>query len=247
MKSEGADMTNRNSTGLIGRRTALGLIAATATGGVFMSASTFLRRQPAHAADNLIAGAGVCAIMPETTEGPFYFDPDMERADITEGRPGVPLRLRLQVVDATCQPIPNARVDVWHCDAEGIYSGYPRQLGGLDTSGETFLRGTRIAGADGIAEFATIYPGWYPGRTPHIHFKAFPDSGSVLTGQMFFPDDLSLEIYRTVEPYADRDAGGMTPTDRDGIARRAGSTAHAEMARAGERLEAALVVAVAES
>ncbi|MEX0956472.1 MAG: intradiol ring-cleavage dioxygenase [Rhizobiaceae bacterium] len=238
-------MKPKRSTNPINRRGALGLIAATASGGAFMAASAFLQSRPAAAA-NLITGAGVCAIMPETTEGPFYFDPDLERTDITEGRPGVPLRLRVQVVDAGCNPIGGARVDIWHCDAEGIYSGYPRQLGGLDTSGETFLRGTRFADADGIAEFSTIYPGWYPGRTPHIHFKAFPDQEHVLTGQMFFPDDLSREIYDTVAPYSDRDARQMTPTANDGIARRAGDTAHAETARAGERLEAALVIAVAE-
>lgn len=229
----------------ITRRGALGLIAATASGGAFMTASTFLQSRPAAAA-NLITGAGVCAIMPETTEGPFYFDPDLERSDITEGRPGAPLHVRIQVVDAACNPIAGARVDIWHCDAEGAYSGYPRQPGGLDTSGETFLRGTRFADKDGVAEFSTIYPGWYPGRTPHIHFKAFPDRDHVLAGQMFFSDDLSREIYRTIAPYNNRDTNQMTPTDRDGIARRAGDTAHAETARAGERLEAALVIAVAE-
>ena len=238
-------MKSSFSRRVIDRRRALGLIAATATGGVFISASAFLRSQPAAAA-NLITGAGVCAIMPETTAGPFYFDPALQRTDITEGRPGVPLRLRIQVVDAGCKPIGGARVDIWHCDAQGIYSGYPQQLGGLDTTGETFLRGTMLAGDDGIAEFTTIYPGWYPGRTPHIHFKAFPDQARVLTGQLFFPDDISREIYGTVAPYNDRDAGQMTPTDRDGIARRAGETAHAKLARAGETLEAALVVAVAE-
>jgi protocatechuate 3,4-dioxygenase beta subunit len=239
-------MKSSFSRSALSRRSALGLIAVTAAGGVFTSASAFLRSHPAAAA-NLITGAGVCTIMPETTEGPYYFDPDLDRADVTEGRSGVAMKLRLQVVDAACNPIDGARVDIWHCDAEGVYSGYPGQPGGLDTSNETFLRGTRIAGPDGVAEFATIYPGWYPGRTPHVHFKAFVDRTSVLTGQLFFPDDLSREIYRTVEPYNNRDAGGMTPTDRDGIARRAGDTAHAEMARNGEALEAALMIAVGGS
>jgi protocatechuate 3,4-dioxygenase beta subunit len=235
----------QNPANTISRRRAVGFVAVTAAGGAFMTASALLRSRPAAAA-NLITGANVCAIMPKTTEGPFYFDPDLDRTDITEGRPGMPLRLKLQVVDSACNPIDGARVDIWHCDAEGAYSGYPGQPGGLDTSGETFLRGTRFAGQDGIVEFATIYPGWYPGRTPHIHFKAFPDRTRVLTGQMFFPDELSLEIYRTIPPYSDRDPDRMTPTNRDGIARRAGDTALAEVARAGESLEAALVIAAAE-
>ncbi|WP_265518629.1 intradiol ring-cleavage dioxygenase [Nitratireductor luteus] len=229
----------------ITRRNVFAFLAVTAGGGTFLTAGLFGRMRSVAAAESLITGAGICSIMPETTEGPFYFDPAQERSDITEGRPGVPMRLRLQVVDAACTPIPGARVDIWHCDAEGRYSGYPRQPGGLDTTGETFLRGTQLADENGIATFTTIYPGWYPGRTPHIHFKAFPDSGSVLTGQMFFPDALSRDIYENIPPYNDRPLDGITWNARDGIARRAGDAALAEMARAGQRLDAALVVAVA--
>jgi protocatechuate 3,4-dioxygenase beta subunit len=226
------------------RRHALGLIAVTASGGAFMAADLFRTVRPAVAAQPLITGAGVCSIMARTTEGPFYFDPQLDRRDISEGLAGVPLEVRIQVVDAGCRPIPSARVDIWHCDAEGRYSGYPRQPGGADTSGQTFLRGNRIADGDGIAEFSTIYPGWYPGRTPHIHFKAFPSPGQELTGQMFFPDDLSREIYATAAPYAARDSGRATFNDRDGIARRAGPVAVAELSRRAP-LTAALVVAVA--
>ncbi|MCT7377763.1 intradiol ring-cleavage dioxygenase [Chelativorans sp. EGI FJ00035] len=229
----------------ITRRRAFALLAVTAGGGTFLSADLFLRSRPGAAAQPLITGAGVCSIMPETTEGPFYFDPDLERADVTEGRPGLPLTVRLQVVDASCAPIPGARVDIWHCDAEGAYSGYPRQPGGRDMTGETFLRGTQFADQQGVAAFSTIYPGWYPGRTPHIHFKAFPDERSVLTGQMFFPDDFSRAVYTELAPYNARPLDGATFNDRDGIARRAGSAAHAEMARSGGAAEAALVVAVA--
>jgi len=227
------------------RRRAFGLIAVTATGGTFMSWDRFAATQPANAQASLITGAGVCSIMPEVTEGPFYFDPRLDRRDITEGKPGLALNLRIQVVDASCTPIPGARVDVWHCDAEGVYSGYPRQLGGVDTSGQAFLRGTQFGDADGIARFATIFPGWYPGRTPHIHFKAFPEEGRVLTGQLFFPDELSRQIYSTVSPYDKRGHQGATFNQRDGIAQRAGPAALAEMQRGDDALEAALVVAVA--
>lgn len=228
------------------RRRLLGLVAVTAAGGAFFTAAQFSRMRPAVAASGrLITGAGVCAIMPETTEGPFYIDPSLVRDDVTEGKEGMPLRLRLQVVDQGCDPLPGARVDIWHCDADGAYSGYPRQPGGLDTTGQTFLRGTQTADEDGVAAFRTIFPGWYPGRTPHIHFKAFPRDGQVLTGQLFFPDGLSREIYAGVPPYSARGTEGATFNDRDGIARRAGPAALAELARDDRALDAALVVAVA--
>lgn len=229
----------------LSRRSALGLLAVTAGGGAFLVAEAFRAARPVAARQPLITGAGVCSIMPETTEGPYYFDPRLERGAIDEGRPGVPLTVRIQVVDATCAPIAGARVDVWHCDANGLYSGYPRQPGGVDTTGETFLRGTQMADGDGIVSFSTIYPGWYPGRTPHIHFKAFPDRSRVLTGQMFFADETSREIYATVAPYTTRPLEGATFNDRDGIARRAGPAALSQTLRRGQSLEAALIVAVA--
>src|SRR6187200_1647381 len=87
----------------------------------------------------------------------------------------------------------------------GLYLGYSRQETG-SANGETFLRGTQFIGADGQVRFATIYPGWYPGRTPHIHFKVFLNATSLVTGQLYFPDDLSARIYAGVAPYNDRKA-----------------------------------------
>ena len=229
----------------ITRRKAVTLLAVTAGGGSFLAAELFRQARPAAAQARLITGAGVCTIMPETTAGPFYFDPTLERADITEGLAGIPLRVRMQVVDASCAPIAGARVDIWHCDAEGAYSGYPRQPGGRDTRGETFMRGTQMADGDGVVEFSTIYPGWYPGRTPHIHFHAFPEARSMLTGQMFFPDEVSRQIYADVAPYNSRPVEGATFNERDGIARRAGQLAIAETTWMGGGFDAALVVAVA--
>src|SRR5262245_49456345 len=76
----------------------------------------------------LAATPGVCVLTPQTTAGPFYFDPKLERADIREGKPGVPVKLSFRVLEhGTCTPLPNARVDVWHADADGAYSGYDRQ------------------------------------------------------------------------------------------------------------------------
>ena len=145
-----------------------------------------------------------CTLTPASVSGPFYFDPKMVRTDITENLPGAPMRMRFVVMDAaTCTPIPGARVDVWQTRADGFYSGYPRQgdKRNVDTSGGTFMRGTQFADARGEASFRGIYPGWYPGRTPHVHFKVFLDDKDMLTGQMYFPDALSQYIYANVGAY----------------------------------------------
>ncbi len=147
----------------------------------------------------------VCVLTPQATEGPFYFNPNQIRQNIVEDRVGAPLRMAVRVmrVDDGCAPLKDALVDLWHADAGGVYSGYPRQLGGLDTSGETFLRGVQMTDADGIALFDTIYPGWYPGRTVHIHFKAHYGSNTYVTSQFYFPDDFTDHVYSRT-PYRDR-------------------------------------------
>jgi protocatechuate 3,4-dioxygenase beta subunit len=163
----------------------------------------------------------VCRLMPQAVEGPYYFDPALERSDITEGRPGIPLRLDLQVVDgAQCVPIAGARVDVWHCDATGHYSGYAGQGDDQNTStkGEKFLRGTQMADSEGAVTFQTIYPGWYRGRTAHIHFKVFLDKKTVVTGQFYFPDAMSEFIYTTIPPYTERKEKRDTLNSTDFIA-----------------------------
>src|SRR5688572_18856432 len=141
------------------RRDAIKAVAITAAGGTLMTRQAFAQ-EAAATESALMPGADVCVITPEVTEGPYYFDPNLER-------PGVATTVKLQVVDGMCQPLAGARVDLWHCDAAGQYSGYPNQTGGVDTTGQTFMRGTQFAGDDGVVEFQTIYPGWYPGRTTH--------------------------------------------------------------------------------
>jgi Protocatechuate 3,4-dioxygenase beta subunit len=149
-------------------------------------------------------GAKVCILTPEAVEGPFYFDPKLVRSDITEGKRGAPFVLTLQTVEATdCAPLQGARVDVWHADGLGLYSGYAGQDTG-SAKGETFLRGTQFTGTEGEVHFNTIYPGWYPGRTPHIHFKAFVDDRNVITSQLYFPDHITEHIYATTAPYRER-------------------------------------------
>jgi protocatechuate 3,4-dioxygenase beta subunit len=129
--------------------------------------------------------------MPELTEGPYWVPNRLTRRDITENRPGIPLALRFVVQDAsTCKPIQGADVELWHADNRGVYSGV---AGSPSTH---FLRGHQKSNADGAVRFDTIYPGWYRGRTPHIHVKVHVD-GDVHTGQIFFPDATSARVYRT--------------------------------------------------
>lgn len=170
-------------------------------------------------AANAEPGPGVCILSPEAVEGPFYFDPALVRTDIAEERPGVPLELRLTLIEAAgCAPIPGARIDVWHCDAAGDYSGFDQTAKADAASGKrsTFMRGTQFADAAGAVAFRTVYPGWYPGRTPHIHLKAFLDGANVLTTQLYFPDALSEYIYANVKAYAHRDARDTINTT-DGV------------------------------
>jgi protocatechuate 3,4-dioxygenase beta subunit len=104
---------------------------------------------------------------PEMTEGPFYIAREKVRRNITDGHPGTPLVLRLTVVDAsTCKPIKGAAVDIWHADAAGNYSGF-----GAGSGNRTFMRGIQRTDANGVATFRTVHPGWYQGRTVHIHVK----------------------------------------------------------------------------
>src|SRR5437868_6402691 len=149
----------------------------------------------------------VCFLTPQSIEGPYYLDPRLVRAQIAEGRAGVPLRVDLRVIDgATCAPAARARVDIWHADAQGIYSGYEGQgdREDLSTVGQTFLRGTQFSDSEGAVRFETIYPGWYVGRATHIHFKVLLENRNVLTGQMYFPDAVNEFIYANVAAYEGR-------------------------------------------
>lgn len=230
------------------RRDAFKAVAVTASGGLLMSQQAFAQEAGASASQTaaLLQGADVCAIIPEVTEGPYYFDPDMERVDITEGRPGIPTRVRLQVVDAACLAMEGARVDIWHCDATGVYSGYAGQGddGSVDTTGETFMRGTQFTNASGIVEFETVYPSWYRGRTTHVHFKVFLDETNILTGQIFFPDALSEYIYLNVAPYNDRASQRDTLNSNDSIAAQSTRAAFAFIKELEEEYLVAMIVGV---
>jgi protocatechuate 3,4-dioxygenase beta subunit len=205
----------------------------------------------------LLDVANTCVLAREKGQGPYWFDVDSIRSDIREGRPGVTLALALRVHDlSSCsvggpvEPVPNAVVEIWHCDAGGIYSGYatvadrrgrpstapvseapgaPNERGGegpgadpgwsgelsdgsyssgdpeaTPTDDGTYLRGAQAVDAAGIVRFTTIFPGWYVGRTTHIHCKVHLDRRTVLTTQLFFDDGLTDQLYLDVPPYNER-------------------------------------------
>lgn len=196
------------------RRGFLGFVSASAAG---------LLPGRADAAAAVADGEPACILTPQAEEGPFYFDPKLVRSDIAEGRPGVPLALRLRVIEAgPCTAIKGARVDIWHCDAKGLYSAFPGQSDAhnVDATGKTFLRGTQMSDEAGWVMFNTIYPGWYDGRTTHIHFKVFLDQRTVLTGQTFLPDALNEFIYTNVPGYGGRARQRMVINANDHVIER---------------------------
>lgn len=223
----------------LSRRRALAAIAVTASGAMLPRA---LRAQDKNES-TLLPGSGVCTLTPEVTEGPFYFDPKLVRRDIREDRKGVPTLLRLQVVRADCSPIADARLDVWHCDAQGQYSAFGGRPGQVSETRETFLRGTQLTDGRGVVEFLTLYPGWYRGRTTHIHVKVFLDQQNVLTGQIFFPDALSEYLYQNVSAYR-RDSARDTFNDRDGIAKSATRASFASVKEEADAYLAQLIIGV---
>jgi protocatechuate 3,4-dioxygenase beta subunit len=148
-----------------------------------------------------------CVVRPQQTEGPYFVDEELLRSDIrsdpSDGsvRQGEPLELAFVVSrtdGASCTALPDARVDVWHCDAQGIYSDVRDP--GFETVGKKFLRGQQIADADGRVRFTTIYPGWYRGRAVHIHFK-IRSGREEFTSQLYFDEALSDRVLARA-PYA---------------------------------------------
>jgi len=174
-----------------------------------------------------------CVVTPEQTEGPYFSDFMLNRSDIrsdpTDGsvKPGIPLvlSLRIHTVDGKrCAPLPGAIVDIWHCDAAGAYSDAVDSS--FDTRGRKFLRGYQVTDADGAVRFTTIYPGWYPGRTTHVHFKVRAKARSgrdaEFTSQLYFPDSLNERVHAAA-PYARPEEDRLQNED-DGLYRRGGRT-----------------------
>lgn len=185
------------------------------------------------------SGLVTCVLAPEQTEGPYYLDDAAVRRNVTEGKPGVPLVLRLTVVGAsTCKPVRNATVEIWHCDAAGVYSG-------VQGDDRAFLRGVQRTDAMGLALFRTIYPGWYPGRTVHIHTMAHIAGNVVHTGQLYFPDAVTDAVYRR-SPYNRRP--NRTPRNAgDSIYRNGGRRSTLKLRRQGRAYVASITLGVQRS
>lgn len=151
-----------------------------------------------------------CTLLKDSFEGPFFFCTNPGAADIARGLPGAPLAIALRAVDAaTCKPIPNAVIDVWHCDARGLYSGHDLAVDeAIKSAGHTppvnadrHCRGALRTDADGIAEFRSIYPGYYVERAIHIHFKVHIGNRAFLTNQALLPEPDNSAVM-AMAPYA---------------------------------------------
>ena len=203
------------------------LLAACAPGGALASPSPATTAQQTSAAATTAAATGPalatglpsCIVRPALTEGPFFVDEKLDRSDIRSDpatgvvRPGAILNLNFvvsRVSGTACTALSGAMVDVWHCDALGVYSDVD------GARGQKFLRGFQKTDASGSARFLTIYPGWYQGRAVHIHFKIRPTSSSEFTSQLFFDDAMSAQVFAQA-PYAQKGTQGMTRNTSDGI------------------------------
>ncbi|MFC8090732.1 intradiol ring-cleavage dioxygenase [Streptomyces sp. NPDC057301] len=229
-------ITRRRAIVVTGGTVAAGGLAVAGYQAAFADTAETAVDAAATATTTASESAGTCmTLMSSVTEGPYYLDNALVRKDITEGKSGVPLTLRLTVVDATdgCTPVKGAAVEIWHCDAWGYYSGYTTANPGGSAPAEsedgstandnTYLRGYQIANANGVVKFETIFPGWYTPRTCHIHLKVHTggqkedgtyEGGTVnYTGQLFFDDAIAEEIF-TLEPYA-KHSGSYTTLDND--------------------------------
>ena len=193
-----------------------------------------------------------CVVRPELTLGPYFLDNQLNRSDIRSepgtgaAKPGVPLVVEFnvsQITNGQCLPLKGAMVDVWHCDADGIYSGVVDQGEGFNTVGQKFLRGHQITDDKGVARFTTIYPGWYPGRAVHIHFKVrapWAPGAKVTdaTKQYDFTSQLFFEESQNDKVFAQAPYNRKGPRDRmnesDGIYRQSGGSLLVKVAAADQ-------------
>lgn len=148
-----------------------------------------------------------CELSPTSILGPYWLNTQLMRQDITEGQAGLTLYMVLRIreqIGAKCVPVQGAIVDVWHANAPGKYSGFAS----MGTNGQTWLRGIQPTSASGQVIFRTIYPGWYTGRSTHVHVRVLLNQQYVLTSQLYFPDSFTGQVYQS-PPYL---AHGPSPT-----------------------------------
>jgi protocatechuate 3,4-dioxygenase beta subunit len=244
---------------LIDRRDAVRLLAFSGAGlvvgckpsGSSSSATVGDSVSSVSASSTSTAALPACIAKPELTVGPYFLDKQLNRSDIRVEpstrvvKPGAPLALVFkvkQIANGQCTPLKDAMVDVWHCDASGQYSGFNDNMVGFNTVGQKFLRGYQVTDANGVARFTTIYPGWYRGRTVHIHFKIRTPATSGLAGdqaktyeftsQLFFDDAFTDAVF-TRQPYAAKGQRDLRNSD-DGIFKQSDGALTLKVARSGD-------------
>lgn len=214
---------------LLSRRRALRLLGLGAGATALGAGGVLAQRGGGAGQASAASGLPGCVVRPAMTEGPYFVESEPRRSDIrrdtTTGKlsAGVPLTLNFEVSRVAvggCTPRGQVLIDVWHCDAQGVYS---------DVQGNTgdFLRGSQVTDAQGRAKFTTIYPGWYRGRAVHIHFKLRPLNASgkatgEFTSQLFFPESVNSAVFARA-PYSAHGTKADTPNAQDGIYRNGGS------------------------
>lgn len=226
----GRVLTRREILGFLGATGVLWIARCSgAAPGSDAEAAASRAAREAGASDGIVSG---CVARPQMTAGPYFVEGALERTDIRpdpatgEVSAGKPLELAFRVsriTESACVPLAGAIVDVWQCDALGVYSDVADPS--LDTRGRKFLRGWQATDAEGLARFTTVYPGWYPGRAVHIHFKVRSapeaDPGFEFTSQLFFDETLTDRVHAG-EPYRQHGPRNRRNED-DGIFRRGGS------------------------
>lgn len=226
----GRILSRREILALLGG-SSVALLAACAPGALASPAPTTAAQQTSAAASTAAAASSAaattlpsCIVRPALTEGPYFVNEKLDRSDIRSDpgtavvRPGAVLTLNFlvsRVSGSACTALSGTVVDIWHCDALGVYS----DVG--SATGQKFLRGFQTTDASGTAKFTTIYPGWYQGRAVHIHFKIRPTSSSEFTSQLFFDDALSTQVFAQA-PYSQKGTQGITRNSSDGIYQQSG-------------------------
>ncbi|GEM45133.1 intradiol ring-cleavage dioxygenase [Deinococcus cellulosilyticus] len=222
---------------VLSRRQALrlfGLAGGSAVGAAAIGQALAQRQTGAgsSAGSSGVQGLPGCVVRPAMTEGPYWVDEKLNRSDVRKDtrtgvvKAGVPLTLVFQVSRValkTCEPRSGVMVDIWHCDADGIYSDASDRS--FDTRGQNFLRGYQLTNAKGEATFKTIYPGWYSGRAVHIHYRLRTLQNGKVTGdfasQLFFDESVTDRVH-AVRPYKDKGKRD-TPNSSDMLYKNGGS------------------------
>ena len=226
----GRILTRREVLALLGSSAVLAACApaAVSSPSTTAPATTAAATSAAVTASGAVAVLPSCVVRPALTEGPYFVDEKLNRSDIRSDpstnavKPGSALALTFlvsKVSGTSCAALANATVDVWHCDALGVYSDATDPTFG-STKGTKFLRGYQTTDSSGTAKFTTIWPGWYQGRAVHIHFKirttAASGQGSDFTSQLFFSEAMNDQIFAQ-SPYSQKGGAGRLRNDGDGI------------------------------